>query len=58
MIKSIEFQEQTDQDSFKKLQWLATKEPFFIFDKTFYEQLDGVDLGSLLGPTLVDSFLC
>ena len=58
MIKSSEFQEQTDQGSFKKLQWLATKEPFLIFDITFYEQLDAVDLGSPFGPTLPNSFLC
>ena len=31
---------------------LATKESFFIFDKTFYKQLDGVGMGSPLGPTL------
>ena len=31
---------------------------FFNFDKTFYGQLDGVAMGSPLGPTLTNSFLC
>ena len=31
---------------------------FFIFDKTFCKQLDGVAIGSPLGPTLANSFLC
>ena len=34
------------------------KESFFIFDKTFYKQLDGVGMGSPLGPTLANAFLC
>ena len=33
------------------------KESFFIFDETFYKQLDGVAIGSPLGPTLANSFL-
>ena len=31
-----------DQANFEKPLWLTTKESFFIFDKTFYKQLDGV----------------
>ena len=34
------------------------KESFFICDKTFYKQLDGVTMGSPLARTLADSFLC
>ena len=37
---------------------VATKESFFIFDKTFHKQLDGIAMGSPLGPTLANSFLC
>ena len=37
---------------------LTTKESFFIFDKNFYKQLDGVAMGSPLGPTLANAFLC
>ena len=47
-----------DQASFEKLLVLATKESFFIFDKTFYKKLDGVAMGSPLGPTLTNRFLC
>ena len=47
-----------DRANFEKLLRLATKESFFIFDKTFCKQLDGVAIGSPLGPTLANSFLC
>ena len=39
-----------DRDRFEKLLRLATTESFFIFDKTSYKQLDGVVMGSPLGP--------
>ena len=35
--------------SFENLLQLATKESFFIFDKTFYKQLDGIASGPLIG---------
>ena len=47
-----------DRASFEKLLRLATKESFFIFDKTFCKQLNGAAIGSPLGPTLANSFLC
>ena len=48
-----------DRDSFEKLLRLATKESFFIFDKTSYKQLDGLAMGSPLCPILANySFLC
>ena len=47
-----------DRASFEKLLQLATKESFFIFDKTFSKKLDGVAIGSPLVPTLANSFLC
>ena len=34
------------------------KSHFFIFNKTFYKQLDGVAMGSPLGQTLANAFLC
>ena len=46
-----------DRSSFEKLLRLATKESFFIFNKNFYKQFDGVVMGSPLGPTLDNSFL-
>ncbi|MCP4351129.1 MAG: hypothetical protein GY795_37160 [Desulfobacterales bacterium] len=36
----------------------AVKDNFFIFDSKWYSQLDGVAMGSPLGPTLANAFLC
>ena len=38
--------------------WLATKESYFIFNKVLYKQKDGVVMGSPLGPTSANAFLC
>ena len=37
---------------------LAVKESFFIFNNCLYKQSDGVAMGSPLGPTLANIFLC
>ena len=37
---------------------MATKKSFFIFNSKFYKQIDGVAMGSLLGPTLANIFMC
>ena len=37
---------------------LATIESSFIFDNKLYKQIDGVAMGSPLGPTLANVFLC
>ena len=37
---------------------LATSESYFIFDNKLYKQIDGVAMGSSLGPTLANAFLC
>ena len=34
------------------------KDSFFLFDDIYYEQVDGVAMGSPLGPTLANIFLC
>ena len=47
-----------DKASFKTLLSLASNESFFIFNGTPYMQVDGVSMGSPLGPTLANSFLC
>ena len=44
--------------SFQSLLELATLDSFFIFDGKYYKQKDGVAMGSLLGPTLANVFLC
>ena len=45
-------------DQFKCSLTLATKESFFLFDEELYQQVDGVAVGSPLGPTLAHIFLC
>ena len=42
---------------FKKLLYLATKESYFLFNRKLYKQVDGVAMGSPLGPMLANAFL-
>ena len=42
----------------KTLLELATKETYFIFDNKTFQQIDGVAMGSPLGPTLANIFMC
>ena len=46
-----------NKPEFKELLSLATKESYFIFKEILYKQIDGVDIGSPLGPTLANAFL-
>ena len=41
-----------------KLLKTATTEFYFIFDFLLYKQIEGVTMGSPLGPTLANTFLC
>ena len=43
---------------FKKLLELAVKEIHFIFNDQLYDQIDGVAMGSPLGPILANTFMC
>ena len=43
---------------FKDLLKLATKESLILFDNQYYQQVDGVAMGSPLGPSLANIFLC
>ena len=45
-----------DRVSFEKLLWLAMKESFLMFDKTFNRQYDDVAIGSPLSPTFANFF--
>ena len=45
------------KSDFKQLLCLATKESYFIFNSLLYKQIDGVAMGSPLGPSLVTTFL-
>ena len=42
---------------FKELLSLAAKESYFVFNGQLYKQVDGVAMGSPLGPTLANAFL-
>ena len=43
---------------FKSLLEFATKDALVLFNGKYYEQIDGVAMGSPLGPTLANVFLC
>lgn len=43
---------------FESLLDLAVKESVLIFNNNLYKQVDGVAMGSPLGPTLGSVFLC
>ena len=47
----------TKQDVYDLLS-AAAKQSFFIFDNSLYPQIDGAAMGSPLGPTLANAFLC
>ena len=46
------------REEFHNLLTLATKESFILFDGCYYQQIDGVAMGSPLGPTFANIFLC
>ena len=46
------------KSSFYKLLKITMFESFFIFDGKFYEQCEGIAMGSPLGPTLTNVFMC
>lgn len=58
VFAECEYVEGLDRDSFKQLLTLAVSESYFIFDGQCYQQIDGVAMGSPLGPTLANAFLC
>ena len=43
---------------FRNLLNIAIKESFFTFNNKYYKQVDGVAMGSLLGPALANIFMC
>ena len=43
---------------FKKMLELASLDMHFLFNSTLYKQVDGVAMGSPLGPTLANAFMC
>ena len=43
---------------FRNLLNIATKESFFMLNNKYYKQVDGVAMGSPLGPALANIFMC
>ena len=46
------------KDYFHELLSICISESLVLFDGEFYKQVDGVAMGSPLGPTLANIFLC
>ena len=42
----------------QRLLEFATKKSHFLFDGQYYDQIDGVAMGSPLGPVLANIFMC
>ena len=57
LFKESETIEGLSKTEFKELLSLATEDSHFIFDGTLYKQVDGLAMGSPLGPTLGNAFL-
>jgi hypothetical protein len=47
-----------DRLSFNKLLKLSVEDSIFLFDGELYSQIDGMAMGSPLGPAFANSFLC
>ena len=47
-----------DKPSFHKLLTFAVKDNHFVFNGQLYDQIDGVAMGSPLGPSLANLFMC
>ena len=46
------------KDCLRELLTRTMSESLILFDQEFYKQHDGVAMGSPLGPTLANAFLC
>ena len=46
------------KNEFEQLLTIATTESLILFNDNYYQQIDGVAMGSPLGPTLANVFLC
>ena len=47
-----------NKSKFKELLSLVTKESYLIFNEILYKQINGVAMGSPLGPFLANAFFC
>ena len=58
LYKDDENSPKIPKDVFRTLLTVATKELLFMFNNKFYKQIDGVYMGSPLGPALTNIFMC
>ena len=57
LFENIDTVEGFTKSELNQLLCLATKESYFIFNGLLYKQIDGVAMGSPLGPSLANAFL-
>ena len=57
LFKSAHKPQNIPKPDFKLLLQAAVKDMLFVFNSKFYKQVDGVAMGSPLGPTMANSFL-
>ena len=57
LFENMEKVEGLSKIEFKELLSLTTKESYFLFNRELYKQIDGVTVGSPIGPTLANAFL-
>ena len=54
--ETIEYFMTEKKNEFKDLLSIETKESYFIFNNILYKRIDGVAMGSPLGPSLANAF--
>ena len=57
LYKNQELLSNINKNQFEKLLKAALCSNYFLFDGVFYQQVDGVAIGSPLGPSLANAFL-
>ena len=58
LVEDKNFIDGLSKDSFREMLTVTMTEYFILFDNKYYEQHDGVAMGSPLGPTFANIFLC
>ena len=58
LFKARDIVQKLTKQDFKDLLSTAVKESLFLFNKRYYQQIDGVAMGNPLGPTMANIFMC